>query len=86
MTITYAAVLPCLSLPIQTLSVIDDSGPWPVTTIIRRWRTAQARACRLCPKGECTAQFAHDGQAVCVVKVAGEFDAESAAIFRRPDA
>jgi hypothetical protein len=86
MAIMNAAVLPCLSRPIQTLSVIDDSGPWPVTTIIRRWRATQARACRLCPKEGCTAQFAHDGQAVCIVKVAGEFDAESAAIFRRPDA
>lgn len=80
------AVLACLSSPIQTVSAIDDTGPWPVTTIIRRWRTPQAKACRLCPRAACTAQHAHDGQSLCIVKVAGEFDAESASVFCRPDA
>lgn len=81
-----AAVLARVSQPIQTVSVIDDSGPWPVTTIIRRWSAPQARACRLCPPEACTARYAHDGQCLCVVKVAGEFSAEAAATFRRPDA
>lgn len=69
-----------------TVSYEDDGEK---TAIFRVWTEEDARACRLCPV--CTAMqgppavIGHDGEqapgAVCVVRVAGIVESESAPLF-----
>lgn len=58
--------------PLQAIVVTQGEGPGRWSEVIRRWHAGDARACSRCPRALCTAIGGADGQAVCVLRFAGE--------------
>lgn len=79
------SILPMQPRPVQTLvaSLVTDDA-LQHTIVVRRWTTAAVERCRLCAR--CSAKPAADGQAVCVVAVAGPLAEGEAPLYSPLDA